>query len=93
MFGMLLTPIRAFGSAFVTVSSACVNCARTVATGVIEASLDVQTSFATIRIVTSSTRCEAAVVTCPLRSIIRAPVFASFAFLPAMSPFLARMRL
>src|SRR5215208_7765330 len=92
MFGMLLTPMRAFGSAFVTVSSACRNCAWSVATGVIAASLEAQTSFAPIRIVTSSTPCEPAALTCAFRSTIFAPVFASLRFLPEISGFFARIR-
>ena len=92
MFGMLLTAMRAFGSAFVTVSSAAWSCARSVATGVIEVSLEVQTSLAPMRIVTSSAPCDAAVVTWPFRSTIFAPVFASSALRPEIAAWAARIR-
>ena len=62
------------------------------AVGVIVETLDVQTSFAPIRIVMYSAPWKTAMVTWPPSAFIRAPVFASLKLRPLIAAFAARMR-
>jgi hypothetical protein len=90
---MLVTYTRASGSPGVTVVSALRNCVRKSLTLVIPASLERQTSFAPIRIVTYSTLSPTTVVAWPTRSSMRAPLRALLYRRPEMSGLAARMRL